>query len=305
MGVYGTGLYSGDFAADLKATMGALSKLPFDGDRIVEIVCSTEPDVATNLQDADHFVFWLVVADQLCKRGIRSERALRKALQIIDSDQDLNMLKVLGMGDKDLLKRKKVLLELKNELLAAQALHSENADKNGSTKVRTVLKEPQAFLMDRGDVLVYPTCRGVCINSYCKFKEDMPGWVQDSWGVAVIVDLGRAFEFLAWYRPVTTSIVFSERPNIEQVISSKDLLLRNPGTCSKTHFKKMELEKIGNLSIDSGRLSRLFPGLKSGDYQAIHDISIVNELSIPVEGGKLYAKGFRFPHRIAKFKDIL
>lgn len=38
MGVWGAGLYSGDFAMDLCSTIGAITRLPFDGDRLAVIV---------------------------------------------------------------------------------------------------------------------------------------------------------------------------------------------------------------------------------------------------------------------------
>ncbi len=297
VGVSGTSLYSGDFAADLRAMIGALSKLPFDSERIVEIACSAEQNVALNVQEEDHSTFWLVVADQMSKRGMFSKRAFDHAIQIIDSEQDLKMLKRLGMADKDLTNRKNVLLVLRQQLISSQ--------QEKPSLLRTVRKEPQPFLMTSGEVFVYPTCRGVCINSYCSSKEYMPDWTQDSWGVAIIVDYGRAFDFLAWYRPITTSIVYSDQPVMEQILIAQDLCLRSPGTCSKTHFKRIGMKKIGTLSIDFCRLKQLFPSLQTGDYQAIHDISIANELSIPVAGGKFYASNFRLQNRISSIAEIL
>lgn len=41
MGVWGTGLYAGDYAEDLKPTVRTLAKLPFTGDEIVDLsACS-------------------------------------------------------------------------------------------------------------------------------------------------------------------------------------------------------------------------------------------------------------------------
>jgi hypothetical protein len=47
MGAWGTGLYSGDFAMDLRGTIAAISRLPFDGDRLAEILCESEPGPAS------------------------------------------------------------------------------------------------------------------------------------------------------------------------------------------------------------------------------------------------------------------
>ena len=71
MGTWGTRLYSGDFAMDLRSTIGAVARLPFDGDRLVEILCEAEPGAANNSNDEEHTIFWLVVADQFARRANR------------------------------------------------------------------------------------------------------------------------------------------------------------------------------------------------------------------------------------------
>ena len=48
MGTWGTGLCSGDLAMDLRSTIAAVARLPFEGDRLAEILCETEPGVADN-----------------------------------------------------------------------------------------------------------------------------------------------------------------------------------------------------------------------------------------------------------------
>ena len=85
MGIWGSGLYAGDFAADLRAAVGAVARLPFDGDRLVEILSEVEPDASRNPADEDHITFWLVVADQFARRGIVSPHAQARALAIIDT----------------------------------------------------------------------------------------------------------------------------------------------------------------------------------------------------------------------------
>ena len=60
VGVWGSGLYSGDFAKDLRSTVRALAHLPFESDKLVEILVGTEAVVARNPEDEEHTVFWLV-----------------------------------------------------------------------------------------------------------------------------------------------------------------------------------------------------------------------------------------------------
>jgi len=277
MGVWGTSLYSGDFAMDLRTTINAVVRLPFDPDRLVEILCETEPAAANNPTDEEHTTFWLVLADQFAKRGIVSNRVREKALEILNADEDLAMVAKLRMKPADIRKRRKMLEQLKERIVSAPI-----------TKTRSILTNPQSLLMEAGDVIVYPTCGGECINPYFASKElnrhytrDGPlPWMQDGWGIAVIIDCGRAFDFLAWYRPLTVAEARSEKPTLQSLMGAVLWKLESPGSCSSTHFKKMELEKIGALKIDAQKVKNVFPNLRPGISAAVSDISIANRLNI-------------------------
>src|SRR5262245_31319974 len=276
MGVWGTALYSGDFAMDLRATIGAVARLPFDPDRLVEILCETEPTTANNPNDEEHTTFWLVIADQFAKRGIVCDRAREKAFRIIDGLEDLTTLEKLGMKSSDMRRRRKLLLEVRARITVAPV-----------NRPRAVLKKPQALLMDVGDVIVYPTCEGKCINPYYASKEldkrytkDGPvPWMQDGWAAAAIVDCGRAFEFLSWYRPLTVAEARTEKPALDSLRGDVLWRLELPGTCSPTHFKRMELGKLGSLPVNPDKVKKSFPGLRPGVSAAVSNISIANRLS--------------------------
>jgi hypothetical protein len=273
MGVWGSGLYSGDFAGDLRAAIRAVSRLPFEADRLVEILSSIEPGAANNSDDDDHTTFWLVAADQFAKRGIACERVRDKALQIIDSGSDLDLLTRLGMSPNLLTQRAKVLADLRVRV-----------ELTPDGKARPTLKKPQPLLMQVGDVLAYPTSQGKCINSYYPSKERISNWKQDGWGIAIVVDVGRAFDYLAWYRHITPLGALGTKPDAEIIASLAPWILRRPGTCSSVHFKRMELENIGRVAVDSAKVYTFFPEMKPGTYQAINDISIANELSVKASG---------------------
>jgi hypothetical protein len=302
MGVFGVGLYSGDFAMDLRSAISAVVRLPFDSDQLVEILSETEPNAANNRDDQDHSTFWLVTADQFVKRAILSDRVRQKALAIIDSGADLAMLQKLGMNPSDLRKREKMLKELRERITAPPT----------DAPPRTVLKKPQAFVMDIGDVFVYPTFGGRCRNAYFASKESdrmgtaMPAWKQDGWSAMLLVDRGRAFDFLAWYVPLTVTRATAHKPMLDELRRGELLWrLANPGTCSPVHFKRMEFEKIGALPVDDEKLRRTFPGMRPGTRAAISDISLCNGLSIaphtpeilmPKPGEPLnYSRGRPFP----------
>jgi hypothetical protein len=276
MGVWAPGLYSGDFALDLRSTIGAVAKLPFESDRLLDILCKSEPAAADRPDDPDHSTFWLVVADQFAKRGIENTRARETALAIIDTKRDLDMLEKLGMPAPDLRKRQKVLDDVRARVLAPAI----------RTKPREVMRGPQPLLMQTGDLLVYPTFGGRCRNPYFVDQDkDRMGtasqpWQVDSWGAMVIVDSGRAFDFLAWYRPLTLAMAMSAKPGMDVVQGDLVWKLGRPGTCSASHFKRMGIEKIGSISIDQIKLWACFGELDPGISAAVSDISIANQISV-------------------------
>jgi hypothetical protein len=211
VGVWGTGLYSSDFAMDLRTTIAAVARLPFDADKIAEILCQVEPEAAGNPDDADHFTFWLVVADQMAKRSMLTGIVRDRAIMIIDSGTDIAMAGKLGMSAAALRNRRKMLLEVRGRLVTQPP----------AVRPRTVLKKPQPLLMEVGNVFIYPTFNGKCINPYYRSKEldnkhwtkEGPvAWRQNGWSAMIIVDRGRAFDFLSWYRPLTLSTAVSDKP---------------------------------------------------------------------------------------------
>ena len=184
MGVFGTGLYSGDFAMDLRSTISAVSRLPFASDKLADILCENEPKAANAPGDEGYSTFWLVIADQFAKRSIVCDRVRDNALEIIDSGADIAAHGKLGMNPSDLRKRQKKLIELRGRISAPAV----------DRGPRPVLKKPQALLMDVGDIFAYPTFGGRCINAYAASREldrrgtGTPPWKQDGWAAIVIVD---------------------------------------------------------------------------------------------------------------------
>jgi len=280
MGVFGTGLYSGDFAMDLRSTVRAVLRLPFEADKLVDILSETEPTAANNATDDEHTTFWLVVADQFARRGVACDRVSERALAIIDGGTDIAALERRGMKPADLRKRRGALDELRTRIATLAPVES-----------RKVMRKPEPLLMEVGDVLVYPTCDGSNINPYFRSKEQnvhytkngRAPWMQNGWGAAVILDCGRAFDFFAWYRPAALAETRSEKPTPESLRGGMLWVLRSPGTCSASHFKRMELEKIASLPIDREKAQAVFPRrFGSGVSATVQDLSIANGLkSVP------------------------
>jgi hypothetical protein len=81
MGVWNTGLYSSDFALDLRSAISAVIRLPLDADQLVQALSELEPTASQSMDDEDHTSFWLVLADQFAKRGMRGRELAFKSTQ--------------------------------------------------------------------------------------------------------------------------------------------------------------------------------------------------------------------------------
>jgi len=271
MGAWGVGLYSSDFAQDLRGAVRTVARLPFAPNRLLELVCDTQRQAADNAVDPDHTVFWLVVADQFHKRGIDCETARHQARAIIAGDQDLAMMASLGMDEKSLGKRRAMLAELESEIASAPPL-----------KPRPLLKSPQKLLLEVGEAIAFPACDGDAINPYAVGKEWawVKAWKQDGWGAFVVAERGLAFEFLAWYRPLVVTEPFRERPTLAELSTPRMWLLRAPGTLTARHAKNMRFDSIGRIPIDPEKLDRAFPRRGSATACVVSDISIANNIKV-------------------------
>lgn len=119
MGSWGPGLYSDDFAQDLKPLVGALARLPVADVEIARLVGDANPGVADDPADESHTVFWLALADQFVKRGIDCPTTRTCALDIISSGADIAMMRKLNMTERDLRKRQANLDALRSAIEAA------------------------------------------------------------------------------------------------------------------------------------------------------------------------------------------
>src|SRR5262245_20702701 len=209
MGSWGTGLYAGDFASDLRSTIRAVVRLPFDSDQLADIVVTAERAVAGNPSDDGYQTFWLVLADGFARYGVLSDHVRDVALGIIDAGQDVDAQRRLGQTASGLTKRRRMLMELRARI--------SNPPRRSPRKIH---REPQPFVKAIGDALAYPTCGGACRNPYVTRPEQLkiygPGggrsWTQDGWGAAVIVERGLTFGFFTWYRPLVSLVGYETIP---------------------------------------------------------------------------------------------
>jgi len=271
MGAWGTGLYSSDFAADLRAVVAAVSRLPLDEEGLVEALCHAEKSAAENPVDEDHTRFWLVMADQFEKRGIFSARVRDVALAIIDGGKDVAMMQKLGMKPADLRRRAANLRELRARIVAQPMV----------SKPRRTLQRPEPYVFEPGGIYAYPTRGGDPINPYMSPQRfDRTKWAPDGFGLMFVIGRGRAFNYLAWYHAITSIEVVSSVPDRTKLVGELRWGLPIYGTCNRAHFRKLELAEIDIFTLDQGRLDHFFPHLAPGTVFAIKDISISNGMRI-------------------------
>jgi hypothetical protein len=271
MGAWGTGLYSGDFATDLRAVVAAVSRLPLDEEGLVEAVCAAERIAADNPADEDHAIFWLVLADQFEKRGIFSARVRDMALAIIDGGKDAEMMQKLGMKPADVRKRAANLSELRARIVAQPM----------ASKPRKIMPGPEPYVLDAGGVYAYPTRGGEPINPFMGAKSfDRAAWRPDGLGLMLVIGRGRAFDHLAWYHAVTSIEVVPAVPERTTLVGEVRWGRPIYGTLSSAHYRKMELAQIGVFPINQSRIAHFFPHLAPGTTFAIQDISLANDMAI-------------------------
>jgi hypothetical protein len=178
----------------------------------------------------------------------------------------------LGMDEKSLVKRRAMLEELRRRIAAPIE----------TTGPRAVLKAPQKLLLEVGEVLIYPVCKGEPINPYT-FGKDwaiVKAWQQDGWGAFVVVERGHMFDFLAWYRPLVITEPWPDEPTLVELARPRMWLLRNPGTLTLRHHANISLKSVGRVSIDPAKLATAFPRRGSPMNSAVNDISLGNNINL-------------------------
>jgi hypothetical protein len=271
MGAWGIGLYSGDFAQDLKAAIGAVCRLPLSEAELVDALCESEKTAATDPTDEDHTIFWLVLADQFERRRVFSSRVRQTALEIIDGGRDAAMMQALGMKPADIRKRAAKLAELRARLVVQPEISGE----------RKTITAPLPYVFQQYGVYAYPVCKGEPINPYMPASRfDRAAWEPEGFMLMLILRRGRGFGYLPWYVAVKATQIFPVVPDRAAVVANVRWTATIYGTCNPPHFKKMELTEVGAFQLDPALVDRFFPHLATGIIQAISDISIANSMEL-------------------------
>ncbi|MGG5820055.1 hypothetical protein [Falsiroseomonas sp. HW251] len=292
MGAWGRGLYANDFALDLRATIAAIAKLPFDGPELLRLARESEPGAAARPDDPDHATFWLVVAQQFARRGIAAPEAAARAR---------GLLAALEPADA---KRRAELAALAREIEGAPE----------RTVARRTLAAPQPLLFVPGDAFAFPVMRGKGINPFFPVEAGLRGFRPDGRAVCVIVQAGRAFGYLAWYVPLMLADAVAEDPPLAALAGSGPWAIGTPGTYGRSQFRRMQAAPIGRMAIDEAKLAHWLGPLKDGRSAAVSDISMCNTMHIRPAmpdrvlvppGEQASIRGLRQARTVARLGDIL
>lgn len=275
MGTWGSGLYASDMASDIRALVKSVLRLPISEARIVEILCEAEPTAAHDSNSPDHTTFWLAIADQLVRAGQACPDAFSKAISIIDSGADLGVCQARGLAGAKLDKRAAMLQELRARLIDAPT----------SSKPRKTLKEPQPFLFELGTLYTLP-CRGAaCINPG-RGRKTLAGsaWAHDGYRQFIVLERGRAFDYLAWYQAIVSIAALPGKPAFAGANADLWWQLEMPKTCSQKTFDAIEIAPLGKLPIDFAKACARFPKRRAGQTflgwggrgAAIHDAELTD-----------------------------
>jgi len=242
MGAWGAGLYDDDSTADLKQSISLLAKIPATGERLLEILLKQQGgDV--ELSEEGGPAFWLAVADQFERRGIECALAFDRALTAIDSGLDLQDLEGRGLDQRGLKKREKILSELSLRLRSPRP-------------ARSLPQKPRLpdCVLHVGQVYAFPTMAGQAMSPWF-IQRDEAGFVPDGWGALLIVDQGRAFDWLPWCAIASLTVDPNRMPTLEDALQSQLLFhsqTKGATLCipKRSHVQLMNMQLLGQLTLD-------------------------------------------------------
>lgn len=267
MGSWGVGLYQDDVAADLRSTIALLSKLPEPGDRLLHIILE-DHDGSTDLTSDGGPTFWLVLADQFERRGIRCAKVFEQALAAIDTGADLRDLQARGAGASDLKKRATII-----SALAARFRNPRPASS------RPQGARPPSPVVEAGEVYRFPTMDDKAFNPW------LPDWERgrfkpNGWGALLVIARGRVFDWFPWCAASSLTVDQTRPPSLTDALQSRFISKKQGGSYflpRRSHAKKMGLELLGRVALDPGKAAAAVPQEYSPRHAVLCGWSFVSE----------------------------
>jgi hypothetical protein len=264
MGTWGIGLYDSDDALDLREDFKAVVRAPWDGDRLLGWALEAFP-AAADPGDSTYSDLRLALADLFWLYGIEHSGVRDDALRLVSSGADIETKRALGMSDRDLARRARVLRRLSEKWSAA----------NPKPRPRRIHEQPEQFVLEVGDCFAYPTAVGRVRNPYVSparekwFYERYP-WKQDGWAAAIVLTRNHRFETFARYLVALLRYDEPARPDLA-LVPSLDVLhsktfMPNPLRrvhlvhTKALHLRRMRVEMLGKLAVNEPRVRAAFAG---------------------------------------------
>jgi hypothetical protein len=240
MGMWGPGLYDDDTAADLRDAVALVAKVPGTGERLLTIL--RDMNGLVDADDIDGQTFWLVLADQFERRAISCAEVTAKALSIIVDGRNLSCLKDLGAEERLLAKRAKVLDGLAERLRSPRPY-----------ELRSAPKTPPAMILEAGEVYAFPAMNGASCHPY-RLPYEGP-FVANGWGALVVLETGRAFDWLPWCALASLTVDPERKPTLPDAVSERLIFhLQTEGAArcipKRSHIRTMSLELLGSVLLD-------------------------------------------------------
>ncbi len=273
MGAWGVKLYQSDEALDLKGSFADLKRFPGTTGELIAASKERHPELS-DPDDEGYSDLWLALADQLHAHGIYDPETMARVREIVASGADIAIRRELEMSERDLVKRQAEL----EALLAKWAVPLEKP------KSRDLYKVPELHAFAPGDIVAYPTSRGVPGNPFYPVLEKEHGWVQDGWGSFVVLHCAHMGGYVAWMVIGRLSIHGEALPDFAACAAAgienqpwwnnpggKDTLAVQLGaTYPPKHVKKLRLETLGRVPLDPDKVAAAIPLVETApsDYLA-------------------------------------
>lgn len=263
MGTWGSGLYSNDMAVDLRDDFSNVCRAPWNGDDLLRWALAEYPMLDDPADDA-YTDLRLVLADLFWTYGIDHDETFAIARRIVTDGSDLSTKRALGMSERDLKVRATMLAKLDKRWLSP----------NPKPRPRRIIAQPEPFLFEVGDCLVYPTSRGELRNPYVapaaeeRHYRSFP-WTHDGWGTAIVLARYRQYDVFARYGICLLAASAATKPSPSDVATMSILHMtplvpwppdpRPQPTrrqvhgiaMSRQHRQRMQIEVVGRLAVNA------------------------------------------------------
>ncbi|HMQ57784.1 MAG TPA: hypothetical protein PKE65_04495 [Rhizobiaceae bacterium] len=265
MGAWGAGLYQSDAAADLKDEFRRFSRLPLGGAELAAMISQRHPE-SGDPADEEYSTFWLVLADLFHRHGIEDAQTFDRARAIIADGSDDRVLAELEMSDRDREKRRTAL----------QALAAKWAIPDPKPAKRKILKTPEPFAVEEGDIWIFPTQDGNPPNTYFPEAEIAKRFKPDGWAAFAIVANRHQLGYFAATFFLRLHVDAPEPPELDTcrsaAISGVKYYIMQKGQplahaagwaeITKPVLKKMRAQKVGSVVFDKGKVALRIHGFE-------------------------------------------